>query len=235
MIGDVAVRISIDKWVHKASISSWASKLFSLLVLTDVCFFVLSILAVLGRWEQMYPDIYSNPYFIEKDRGYAEFFQYMKEYWCVLLLGFIALKKRSPLYLSWMLLFLYLLVDDYAEIHEDLGLYLSNLLGFVPLIGLRARDFGEIVVSASVGLFFLSCIGIAYRLGDRVFRKASRVLIKLLLALAACGILVDLLHVMVPGRLIHAVGLLEDGGEMIVMSAIATFIFVLSEEISEKE
>jgi hypothetical protein len=236
MDGNIIVRLNVNRQrIYEIGINSWASKLFSLFILTDICFIALSILALSGYWSDLYPDLYSNPYFIEVDRGYAEFFQYMKTFWCILLMGLIAIRQRSPLYLSWMLLFLYLLADDCIEIHENLGYYLSTRLGFVPAFGLRARDFGEVLVSASVGLFLLSCIGMAYRLGDSVFRKVSRSLLIMLLALAVCGILVDLLHMMAPRRLFHVFGILEDGGEMIVMSAITTFILVVSDQQSTKQ
>lgn len=218
----------------KISVSNWASKLLCLLLLTDICFIVLHIFFLLDVWSDLYPDPYSNPYSIETDRGFAEFFQYMKEYWCVLLLGLIVVKKRSPLYLSWMLLFLYLLIDDSTSFHETLGLYISNSLGFIPLFRLRGQDFGELIVSASISLFLLGYIGIAYRLGDKLFRKVSKYLIAMLLTLATFGVLIDLMHVIAPVELSGKLGLLEDGGEMVVMSVITTFVFVLSEQVKSK-
>lgn len=220
---------------HNFGTSGWVYKLFVLLLLTDVCFLVLHIFFLVDSWTNPHPLPFANFYSIEQDRGFAEFFQYMKEYWCVLLLGFVAVKKRSPLYLSWMLLLLYLLLDDFSQIHEKLGLYLSNSLGLIPILGLRGRDLGELMVSAFVGLVFLSWIGIAYRLGNSVFRKASSYLIMLLLALASFGVLGDLLHVVTPSNLSDMVGILEDGGEMLIMSAITTFIFMLSEQMFEKD
>ncbi|MBW4538808.1 MAG: hypothetical protein KME43_06615 [Myxacorys chilensis ATA2-1-KO14] len=202
--------------------------------MTDICFIVLHIFFLLDVWSDLYPDPSSNPYSIETDRGFAEFFQYMKEYWCVLLLGLIVVKKRSPLYLSWMLLFLYLLIDDSTSFHEEVGLYISNSLGFIPLFGLRGQDFGEVLVTASVSLFLLGYIAIAYRLGDHLFRKASKYLIAMLFALAAFGVLLDLIHIMAPVEFSGKLGLLEDGGEMIVMSAMTTFVFVLSEQVKSK-
>ncbi|MCY7277757.1 MAG: hypothetical protein LH702_29475 [Phormidesmis sp. CAN_BIN44] len=218
----------------KIAMSSWARKLLFLLLMTDICFVVFHVFFLSGSWKDLYPDPYLNPYSIETDRGFAEFFQYMKEYWCVLLLGLIVVKKRSPLYLSWMFLFLYILVDDFAAIHEQLGSIISNSLGFIPMLRLRGQDFGELFVFASVGLFLLIYVGIAYRLGDSLFRKASKSLITMLFTLALFGVLVDLLHVMAPAKLTNVMGLLEDGGEMIVISVMTTFIFVLSERVQPK-
>ncbi|WP_143467583.1 hypothetical protein [Leptolyngbya ohadii] len=159
----------------------------------------------------------------------------MKFLWCILLLGLIAVKKRSLLYSSWMLLFLYLLTDDYAEVHEKLGLRLSDALEFVPWFGLRARDFGELLVSASAGLFFLLCIGIAYYLGDRTFRAISKGLVLLLLALAVCGVVIDFLYILAGSNFSQFFGLLEDGGEMIVVSAVTTFLFIIADQPGTKK
>ncbi|MCU0550174.1 MAG: hypothetical protein MUC48_12560 [Leptolyngbya sp. Prado105] len=211
--------------------NSWAVKLFWLLFLTDLGFITIHILVSIVSLGKQYtiPDL--QLYLVEKDRGFPEFFQYMKQYWCLLLLGFIAFKQRSWLYASWMLLFFYLLADDALSIHEKLGAFLSEALGFVSMFRLRSVDFGELLVSGVAGAILFSCIGLAYRFGDRSFRQASKKLLILFLALAVFGVVIDMVHIMAPKRLDRFFGLLEDGGEMIVMSAITAFIFALSEKV----
>jgi hypothetical protein len=150
------------------------------------------------------------------------------------LLGFLAVQKCSPLYLAWCLLFSYLLLDDSIEIHETLGLAISNKLALLPAFNLRARDFGELVVSASVGLFFLTFIAIAYRFGDRTSRKTCKHLIVMLFGLALWGIVVDMIHIAVQAPSLDPLfNMVEDGGEMVVMSLIASFVFLLPERSSE--
>jgi hypothetical protein len=86
-----------------------------------------------------------------------------------------------------------------------------------------------------MGLFFLAFIGIAYRFGDRTSRKVSRNLIVMLLALALFGIVVDVVHVAIRVPwLEHYFALVEDGGEMLVMSTIAWFVFLLSNRSDQK-
>ncbi len=213
---------------EKLDVRDQPTKLLYLLLATDAVFIILHIFYVNG--------LHSNVYLsIERDRGYAEFFQYTKEYWIALLLGSLALEKRSLLYLSWSSLFFYLLLDDSILIHEKLGEILSARLGFSSAFNVRAIDFGEIIVSASMGLFFLAFIGIAYRFGDRTSRKVSRNLIVMLLALALFGIVVDVVHVAIRVPwLEHYFALVEDGGEMLVMSTIAWFVFLLSNRSDEK-
>ncbi|MBD1858298.1 MULTISPECIES: hypothetical protein [Leptolyngbya] len=212
---------------------SWANKLFYLLVLTDLGFILLHFLVFIYSSRQWSPTSDVHFYSVERDRGMPEFFQYTKEFWCVLILGFIALRKRVLTYLSWMFLFLYLLLDDSLSIHENLGLYVGNQLGFTTLFGLRSADYGEILVSGVIGLCLLAGIGFAYRMGDQVFRKSSKVLIKSLLALVVFGIVTDTIHIVTPDQFNKMIGLLEDGGEMLVMSAMTAFIFMLPEQVQQ--
>ena len=197
-----------------------SAKLFYLFLATDFAFIILHIIHVSTDW------ISSDYFSIERERGYAELFQYIKEYWIALILVILAVKWRSILCLIWSLLFFYLLLDDSLEVHEKLGELISNQLAFSPAFNLRAKDLGELLVSAGVGLFFLIAIAIAYRFGDRISREISRSLIVMLFTLALFGIVGDLLHMAFYESFLKPfLGLLEDGGEMIVISVMAWFVF----------
>ncbi len=213
----------------KLHLSTQSSRLLYLFLVMDVTFIILHIIYT-------YTGLISNSSFsIEQDRGYAEIFQYFKEYWSVLLLGLLALRKRCLLYLIWSLLFFYLLLDDSLQIHENLGTLISSKLNFSSWFNLRAQDFGELAVSISVSLFFLIFISIAYYFSDRSSRKTSRYLIMALCALALFGIVVDMIHMAVKSPSLYTLlGLIEDGGENVVMSLIVCFIFSLPEPLPEK-
>ena len=126
---------------------------------------------------------------LQADLGLSETFQYVKEVWIVILLVMVAIGQRKWVYGSWACLFLYLLLDDSLQIHENLGVCLAEHFTLEPLLGLRARDFGEIAVSAFFGIF------------------------------------VDMLHVALPD--VPGLAVLEDGGEMVVMSLIVWYVFNL--------
>ncbi|WP_414561941.1 MULTISPECIES: hypothetical protein [unclassified Anabaena] len=215
----------------------WAVKLFCLFLATDIAFIVLHVVFSHGA-------LTSNVNFsLEKDRGYSEIVQYVKEYWSALLLGFLAIQASSLLFLSWSGLFFYLLLDDSLRIHERLGSFISKEFSLSPIFGLRAIDLGELTVSALVGLFFLIAIAISYRWGDRFSKKVSKSLIKLLFALAFFGLVVDMLHIGLSnlplvGRFFdRLLGIVEDGGELVVMSLIVCFLFSLpsqSKQLSNK-
>jgi len=69
---------------------------------------------------------------LELDRGYAEFFQYAKVFSIAIMLLAITARSRVVGYGVWALLFLYLLIDDAFQIHEDFGGYLASTLEFAP-------------------------------------------------------------------------------------------------------
>ena len=212
----------------KLHLSNRSNRLLYLFLALDITFIALHIIYT-------YTGLISNSSFsIEQDRGYAEIFQYFKEYWSVLLLSMLALRKRSFLYLMWSLLFFYLLLDDSLQIHEKLGGFISYKLNFSSWLNLRPQDFGELTVSILVSLFFLIFISTTYYFSDRFSRKISKYLIMALFALALFGIVVDMVHIAVKSPSLNTLlGLIEDGGEQVVMSAIVCFIFSLPERLPQ--
>ena len=76
------------------------TKFLVLLLLADLVFVLLQIPYKLH--------IISNiNFWIEQGRGYAEVYQFIKEYWIVLMLLFIAIKRSHVIYFAWSLLFGY--------------------------------------------------------------------------------------------------------------------------------
>ncbi len=201
------------------NIDKSSNKLLILLLCADLVFILMHI----GFKMQL---LNSTLFSIEKDFGYAEIYQYIKEYWIILLLFMIAIKRTHIIYFTWSILFMYILLDDALEIHEKLGNYLVNYFELQPRFNLRAQDFGELGVSAFFGLLLFSFIGWAYLRSDSVAKQISKHLLILILSLAFFGILVDMLHIAITwGEPMW--GLIEDGGEMIIMSIIVWYVFDL--------
>jgi hypothetical protein len=223
-----------QRLISISSISSWTIQLFCLFLLTDFIFIILHLSYYFAHSFTAATPSYL--YALDKDRTYSEIFQYIKEYWSALLLAFLAVRNRSILYLILSLLFFYLLLDDAIQIHETLGELVSTKFGFASIFNLRSVDLGELLVSTLIGLFFLSSVVLSFRFGDRTSRKASKILILLLILLAVFGVAADLLHIVVrtfvtnPFITEGLVGGLEDGGELLVMSAIASFIFEVAHQ-----
>ena len=166
---------------------------------------------------------------LTEDWSYAEVFQYLKELWIVLILSFSAWQRKSFLLTAWALLFTYLLMDDSLSIHEVIGSKISSLLQFQDAFELRAVDFGEVLVSASIAIVFLIVISWAYCRSSSTERKYSHFLTFFLIALAVTGVVFDLIHVIVSNNLYFNLifALLEDGGEQIIMSFALSFVFAI--------
>lgn len=199
------------------------AEILLLLLLTD-------FLAILAHFAfRLVPQFNSLYWAISSDRGFGETFQYIKEFWLVCSFAMLARIRAEWAYLSFSLLFGYLLIDDAFFVHEQVGEWIATTQNFQPVLGLRAVDLGELVVVASTGLFFLVLIGVSYWLGTQKFRWVCKRIFVLLGCLAFVGVVLDALHIMIevinrPGiPLGFAFELAEDGGEMIVMSLLCWY------------
>jgi hypothetical protein len=119
-----------------------------------------------------------------------------------------------------------LLVDDAVQVYGKVGELLGRSLGLGQLFGLKPADFGEAIVTAGVVCVFLPLLAVGYGYGDGEARRGSRGLLVLLFLLAFIGVGLDLVHsavIAIPAPYAaFALGIAEDGGEMLIMSAIVT-------------
>lgn len=83
-----------------------ASSFLLLLLVADFAFIFLHFLL------EMTPILNRPLYSLEKDRGYPEFYQYVKELWIIVLLLSVCVRTRAVGYIAWIMLFGYLLCDD---------------------------------------------------------------------------------------------------------------------------
>jgi hypothetical protein len=196
--------------------------LLFLLILVDLLFIGLHVLHVWSPW------LKSMMYSLERDSGMAEQYQYIKQIWLAACLGVTFLQRRSRSFAGWALFFAFLLLDDALQIHERVGLKLGQVLGIPPMFGLRSDDFGEVIVAGVVG--FAACVfaWLTIRRGGESSRRLSADLLCLLGALALFGVFFDVLHTITYFRLPSAApvfALIEDGGEMLVVSVITAYVF----------
>lgn len=204
--------------------------LLILLVTIDLLFIILYIFYkiddnILGNHSTF---LLSHNFSISRDGSYSEIFQYVKEGAITIMLFELFTRKREVIYLAWGTTFSYLLLDDSLQLHERLGLLIGRTLEFSPMIGLRTRDFGELTVSAIAGIFLLSFIAFGYYLSQSTQRKISQHLLFLLLALAFFGIIIDMVHAMVRLDMLWKIlAVVEDGGEMVIMSIVVWYVFGL--------
>jgi hypothetical protein len=169
------------------------------------------------------------------DWSYAEIYQYIKEVYIAAAFFLLAYFRKFPGYLVWSGLFFYFFLDDAFQFHETVGGLIANNLNFETMFGLRAQDFGELIIYACVGLIFF-CFGIlSYLRCDDYHKKVWRTLLGLVVLLVFVGVGLDMLHQVIDSsgtsigifRIGSLIGAMEDFGEMIVMSLCAWYTTVV--------
>lgn len=197
-------------------------KLLYLLLLADVIFILLHLAYV---YTQHLPSPY---YSLSLPRSYSEFFQYTKFLWITFLFLMLTVKMRRWIYGIFSVLFLFFLIDDSFEFHENYGAFIADFLHFQPVFGLRARDLGELTVVAFFGVLFLAALGAAYALSREEDRRVANNVVVLVILLGIFGVFFDMVEVAVENAGISRIlRVLEEGGEMIVTSFITWFTFWL--------
>lgn len=184
----------------------------ALLLATDFAFILLFGLLGVGV-------ISDHGFALTYDRSYAEVFQYVKIYWLVLLLVGIGWFHRSLPCIALACLFSFMLMDDYATLHEDWGESLATHLNLQSRWMLQGYDFGELIVLGAYAVVSCLILFLAYLLANTRQRRLVRDLFGLLVALAVFVIGVDILHALaLPELISNSIGAAEDGGEMLVVS-----------------
>ncbi|MEZ4621901.1 MAG: hypothetical protein R2867_41220 [Caldilineaceae bacterium] len=199
-----------------------SSILLFLLLATDGMFILLHFLRLL-------PILDTPLLALDKDLGYPEFYQYTKEFWVVLLLLALRSKTKANGYALWALLFLYILLDDALQIHESVGVYTASILKSGTFLGLRMEDIGELAVYGLVALIFFGSMYFVYLHSSAAYQQATRHLLLLLFLFALFGVVVDmaLIILALDWKVDYIAVAIEDGGEMIVMSAIVWYTYLL--------
>jgi hypothetical protein len=197
-----------------------ADRVFVLLIGADLLFLTLHLMHHYTGWFN------DTRYNVETDRGFGETYQYVKTFWIALLLGGSTVAWRRWIYAGWAALFAFLTIDDAFTVHEKAGAWLRKTFEVPARLGIRAQDWAEIVYALLVGAALTLPVAIGYLFGTATDRRNSRAIAGLLGILIAFGVGVDVLHETIQVRSVKdVVGTIEDGGEMLAMTAILWFVF----------
>ena len=187
-----------------------------ILVTGDVLFCVLS-------------EIYGGPLSIRVDRGVPEWFQYFKEIAIAVTLIRLSRVTGHRIFFVWGCLFAFLFLDDSLRYHEHIGGVLAGVPYLDVLaqrIEVRAVDIAELLGVAPLLLAFFGGLAFFYFRETPVVRRTALVLGALLAALLFFGGVMDLVDRIATTRgsdLVRTLSLIEDGGEMLTMSAILAY------------
>lgn len=171
--------------------------------------------AVMAGWLTAVPERLR----ITQDHSLPEMFNYLK--WAVIVGCLVAAFRRTrlPLFASLAAIFLLVLLDDSLTIHEQLGDRLASLTGW--------DQSSELVAFAGLALIALVILIRGLRDLPHAIRPQAFRFIGVLVALAACSVVIDFVHALVDHYLRlqndRLAGLVEDGGEMLLASVAAAY------------
>jgi hypothetical protein len=201
-----------------------ASLLLLLLLSADLAFIVLHMITMAT------PILNSVLFTLEKEGRYPEIYQYIKLFWIIILFIYVLKSTKCCSYVSWILVFTYFLCDDALQIHETIGGYIAKSVDFHPPLNLSLQDFGELAVSATMGMLLLAICAWAYLRGSHTYKKISNDMLLFIVVLVFFGVFIDMVHSSIkPGPVVSlGFGIAEDGGEMVVVSLILWYVFLLA-------
>lgn len=185
------------------------------------------IFMVMHVYYKLTHDMGCSIFCLTTDRGYAEFFQYLKYSWIIILLVYIILRTKSPKYLSWILLFAFFLFNDAFQLHHLFGSAISRNFTFDPPLDLRKGDVGEFIYFIISGLVLMGIVFWTYLRGDVNYRKHSIDIGFFVMLVFFFGAVVDIIHVAFS---LHGVGLsfFEEAGEMLIMSLVLWYVYMIA-------
>jgi len=158
-------------------------------------------------------------FFMSEDHSFAEYLEYAMTGSAALLMVLCWQRTRAPVYLANALLFVWLTLDNWIEVHEQFGLAVAPLLPVPAWLPLHANHLAELIFFGTVGAVWLAGVASAHR------RSAPREAVHGLIIgggialVAVFGVFVDLLTSF--GE--HSVGWLnifafiEDEGEFFML------------------
>ncbi|RZU34458.1 hypothetical protein [Blastococcus saxobsidens] len=200
--------------------------LLAALVAVDLALVVTSVVRLVTAG----PDD-GDPWLLETDRGVAEFAGYAQQAALVVLLLALCRLTGHLVWVAYALVFLGALADDYLRLHESKGAWLAEQLSqdlWFPadgFLGLRANDLGEMIVWGLLGVVPILAAILLHRRSDGWNRRASLGMAALLGAYVFFGAVLDQVHVLFLGSWLgDVVGTLEDGGELLVLSASVGYV-----------
>jgi hypothetical protein len=175
---------------------------------------------------------------IRMDWSYAEIFGYLKILAIVALLISIPRVWKRPIYLAFIAIFTFMLLDDSLELHETWGFFIAETLGLPPLGRLRPIDPGELLVWTLAGIPLLGAAVAAVLRSPREDRGNGFLLMAALSVLALFAVVADMAHIVLRWAFRGADDLfavIEDGGEQITLSLTSGLTALIRRDVRSRE
>jgi hypothetical protein len=210
--------------------SRMALFVFFLFLFADALLIIAHLYHFLNNRFQFSSFVLSSEFTLIRERGYSEWWEYAKAGFSIGLYALCYKKSLQPVYLAIALICLWILADNALQIHESAGDVIAPLFTFAAsLFPSAGETFGEFSYFILAGFAFSILFWINYRASSEAHRSLAAIFAVLVVLLAFFGVGMDAVHAALKfsGEILyHAFVILEDGGELVVLSAIcaaATF------------
>jgi hypothetical protein len=181
---------------------------------------LLLIAASLEAQRRGWSDGRYRQWLLRVENGWPEQFAYAKQATSAALLFLLWRRTRSGVFAAWAAVFACVLVDDRLQVHERVGRILARQLPLPQEVaGLREQDLGELAVWGLAGVVPLVVVAVLHRRSSEHVRADSRGMAVVVAGYAFFGVVVDQFHTLtLGGPLDRGLGVLEDGGELVLLS-----------------
>ncbi len=207
---------------HLKKISERSASLFLLLLLSvDFTFIFLHIVK---------HTLVSNSALFNKFSAYLDMYHFIKLFWVVILFACLLTFTRCSGYLAWVLVFTFFLFDDALLIHQNVGDQIAkNFAAYLPKTISSPPRLFELTALALAGSLLFALVAWAYFHNPQPFKKISKDIMLLIVALIFFGLIIDLAGILSLGpTLLFGLEIVEDAGEMIVYSLLLWYVFLLA-------
>jgi hypothetical protein len=172
--------------------------------------------------------LHDERFSISQERGFGEWFQYAQTTTATALLVLLAVRARALVLLTWAAIMAYVALDDSLQLHERAGVTVGGWLGVTEAVGLAAEELGQLIYQGSLGLVVVPLLVYSHFRATGPARKISVGLFLLGAAFVGCSIVADNLGLLLG---VQPLNLLEDGGELLVMSVTVWFLWLWLEAL----
>jgi len=177
-------------------------------------------------------------FYLASDRGFGEFLEYSMTGAVAVMTLLLWSYKRAPVYLANAILFAWLTLDNWTEIHEAFGDGFGPALEWVSLVPVEASHLAEFVLMSAIGGLWLVAMAMTLRSASPRALSFSLLLATCVAGAAFFGVVVDLLVVWgEQDAAFHALLVfIEDGGEfvMLILAFLITVGFFDSDYVQER-
>ena len=209
-------------WISK--IVKKSDKFLLVILCIDILFILLSFI-------DRFTALNFSYFLVNRDNLFAENFQYLKYIGISMLSFLLATKRKASQFFVFMIIPIYLYLDDQNRLHETFGNKIASLFtegnprDIFLISNVRFQDIGSVLYMSFVAFILLIIFLICFKLSKPSEKYFLKNILNYFFIFGFFAVIVDLIERFFKGNIQILLGIFEDGGEMIAISFIAAHFF----------